>query len=186
MAGNLLEQKIIGIFNKDITKLYSINSISKLLKTSYPHINQKVNSLIKDGIIKKITIGKSHMCSMDLKSDLAISYLSIDEINNKKKKLITKSIKEFSKSLIETKKTKNIIFSNKTLYVLIDEEDKKYFSRFKKEFQKNIIFANEQEFKEILLKDSKIVKDHIILQSYESYFKLLKEIHGQMIYLNLK
>ena len=60
MAGNLLEQKIIKVFNKDLSKFYSINSISKALKTSYPHINQKVNNLIKEGIIKKNIFGFMH------------------------------------------------------------------------------------------------------------------------------
>lgn len=184
MVGNLLDQQIINIFNNDLTQFYSINAISKKLNKAYPHINQKVNSLIDEGIIKKTVFGKSFICTIDMNNDLALAYLSIDEINNKavKQKKMSSALQNKAEIILESGKTKNIIYSKDKLYVIIDKENLKHFSKI---IDKNILFLSYEEFKSLLIKDSSILKDHIILQSYENYFKIIKEVIGQIRLLSM-
>ncbi|MBR9675589.1 hypothetical protein GOV05_01120 [Candidatus Woesearchaeota archaeon] len=174
MVGNRLEQEIIRVFNSDILTQHSILSISKKLGKAYPHINQKINSLISQEVIRKEVRGKSYLCSLNLQSELAIALLSIDEINKKKEqtKRIPRKILDLVNLLLSTKKTKNIIYSNTNLYIITEEDTKKVFSKKK---TKNAFFLTNQEFKEEIFSDLSIIKNALILQSYEDYFSLLKE-----------
>ena len=179
MVGNLLEQQIINLFNKDLTQIYSINFIAKNLNKAYPHINKKVNSLISEGIIKKSIFGRSYICSINLENDLALAYLSIDEINakEKKKKNVDKKTKEKIDEILSLSLSKNIIYSQGKIYVILDDAHKFALGRYKSD---DVFLLNSEEFKKLILTQTSILKDHIIFQSYENYFQILREIATQL------
>ncbi|PLW79784.1 hypothetical protein C0585_05890 [Candidatus Woesearchaeota archaeon] len=175
MVGNLLDQKIIQVFNKDLTKFYSINSIAKKLNKAYPHINQKVNALIDEGIIKKQVFGKSYICSMNLESDLAIAYLTIDEIQNKQK-----NTKTLSKKIIDNIKdidAKCVFLYQKKIYAVSETSTKS--SDIKTEKSIPLHFIDEEKFKEMIIKTD-FLTNHAIIQNFEYYFSTLKKIWGEI------
>jgi DNA-binding Lrp family transcriptional regulator len=79
VAGNALEQQILSLF-RDVRLSYSILQMAKKLKTSYPHVHKKVQEFIDLGILKKITVGPSHLCRLNLESDYAICLLALNEV----------------------------------------------------------------------------------------------------------
>jgi len=83
MIGNKLEQSIISVFQENLSETFSINSVSKILKKSYPNINKKSNFLLKEGILGKITIGNSYQCFLNLNNDKAKIYIAINELNKR-------------------------------------------------------------------------------------------------------
>ena len=85
MIGNRLEKEILGIFDRDIYSLLSINQISKKLHKAYPYINAKVNELIKEGVLNKSQIGRSYLCSLNLNSEKTIALLSLMGTEKKEK-----------------------------------------------------------------------------------------------------
>jgi hypothetical protein len=62
---------IVKLFSEEITRETTILQISKAIKKSYASTNQKVWELIEKGVLTKKEIGKSVICSINLKSPLA-------------------------------------------------------------------------------------------------------------------
>ncbi|MFH1126513.1 MAG: nucleotidyltransferase domain-containing protein [archaeon] len=76
------EQRIIDIFRKQLSGSFTINEISRIIKTtSYSWTFNTVKKLAKKGILKLETKGHSKIARIDLDSALAIKYLSLlDEL----------------------------------------------------------------------------------------------------------
>lgn len=68
MASNL-EQDILSLYDKNLKSLYSIHQISKKLNKKYPYINKKVTTLINSQIFRKIVVGRSHLCALNLANE---------------------------------------------------------------------------------------------------------------------
>ena len=81
MIGNKLEQAIIGILQDNLSCSLSINELAKRLKKAYPYINKKANYFFDEGILKKIPVGKSFLCFLNLNREKARILLSIRAIN---------------------------------------------------------------------------------------------------------
>lgn len=75
---------------------YSINEISKQLNKAYPFINRKVSDLLKNNILRKVTVGKSHLCSLNLANEK--TRLMLSELELSKKELI-ESDAEYKKKI---------------------------------------------------------------------------------------
>lgn len=83
MIGNKLEQSIIEVFQNDLSSTFSINQVSKILKKPYPLINKKSNFFLQEGVLKKIDIGRSYQCFLNMQSDKARILMATNEVNRK-------------------------------------------------------------------------------------------------------
>lgn len=76
LAGHEIE--IIDIFRRDIFRNYTIRELMKKTgRKTYPWTFNSTKKLAKTGILNMETKGKSKICSINLYSPLAISYLSL-------------------------------------------------------------------------------------------------------------
>ena len=186
MIGNKLELNIIGLFNRDISLLLSINQIAKKLNKAYPHINAKVNELIEQGILNKVQVGRSYLCSINLNDDKAVILLSLNEAIKKDKLLQQPSNKKLLEeiSLIKNNfKVYTIFILGKKLIFVLDhiydkEAIKNKFNQIKK-FQ--LEFFTKQEFQDKAFADNSMLKDHIILYSPVVYYELFQRVHSRLI-----
>ncbi len=181
MVGNKLEQEIIEIYNKDIISLYSINQIATLLNKKYSYINKKVTGLIESNILKKSVIGKSHLCSINLDNDEAMFLLILNEI--KKKKAATdknQKLVEVTSQIHQLKRVMTIhlalVTSKKLIFVLEDPKQKNILDKSASINSQKFEVYTKKEFQDLLLDDSSVLKDHVILYGFEKYHHYVKEI----------
>jgi len=188
VIGNELEQEIISLYSKDISSLYSINQIAHKLGKKYPYINKKVTILIKNNIFRKTIIGRSYLCSLNLKNDETIYLLILNEMHKKSREL--KQNPELQEVLDYMEKAKKIISlqivlksSNRILFVLEKQEDKEQFEKaiIKQALGKwkTEIHTKESFLKE-LLKTKELHEKHVILHGYEKYYECIKEIEDEL------
>lgn len=188
MIGNELEQEIISLYSKDISSLYSINQIAHKLGKKYPYINKKITILIKNNIFRKTIIGRSYLCSLNLKNDETIYLLILNEIHKKSREL--RQNPKLQEVLDYLEKAKKIISlqiviksSNRILFVLEKQEDKEQFEKaiIKQPMGecKTEIHTKESFLKE-LLKTKELHEKHVILHGYEKYYEYIKEIEDEL------
>ena len=187
MIGNKLEQEIIKVFEENLTETFSINSISKKLKKSYPNINKKSHFLLKEGILGKIDVGKSYQCFLNLNNDKAKIFLAIIEIN-KKENFLTKN-PEFYKIMSEliqlskAYKIQTIILHKKNLIFVfhdkLPKEDILERTFLTQDF--NLLFLDRLEFQEQFLNNSDLQKYHYVLLNTENYVNILSELNDKLI-----
>jgi hypothetical protein len=84
MAKNTLESEILRLYADNLVNLFSINQIAKKLSRKYPYINKKVGMLISSGILKKIVVGRSHLCSLNLDNPKTVLALAMAELELQK------------------------------------------------------------------------------------------------------
>lgn len=191
MIGNPLEQEIIELYSGNISSIYSINQIAGKLGKKYPYINKKVNLLIKGRIFKKIVIGRSYLCSLNLKNDETIYLLILNEIRKKKAEL--EAHPKLQGTLDYLDKVKKaipiqlVIKSKESLFFVFEGlDDKERFEKgtFKQLFSHQRIEAlTKDSFLAMLVDDKDIQEHHIILHGFEKYYAYLKEVETE---LNLK
>lgn len=192
MIGNELEQEIISLYSKDISSLYSINQIAHRLGKKYPYINKKVSILIKNNIFRKTIIGRSYLCSLNLKNDETIYLLILNEIRKKQRELeldsnlqqvidyVNKAKKIINLQLVIKSKEKG---KEKIIFVLDKPEDKEQFEKAivkqaMKDYQTEI-YTKENFLKELLI-NKHLQESHVILHGYETYYEYIKEIEDEL------
>lgn len=187
MIGNKLEQSIIKVFEENLSETYSINSISKILKKSYPNINRKSHFLIKEGVLGKIDIGRSYQCYLNLANEKARIFLAIIEINKKdilvqKNPYMTGVIEEInqmnSAHLIQTA----ILYKKSLILVMSEKRNKDDIMEktlLTQDF--NVVFLNRAEFKELFLKNEDLQKYHYVLINAENYVNILSEMNDRFL-----
>ena len=188
MIGNELEQEIISLYSKDISSLYSINQIAHRLGKKYPYINKKVTILIKNKIFKKTIIGRSYLCSLNLKNDETIYLLILNEIRKKKAELeFDTNLPAVLEYIDKAKKIINLQLVIKSkeriLFVLPTTEDKE---QFEKALVKQVMhnyktqIQTQEEFLKELLKNKELQEKHVILHGYEKYYEYIREIEDEL------
>ena len=183
MIGNKLELRIIELFNRDITLLLSINQIAKKLNKAYPHINTKVNQLIKEEIFNKVQVGRSYLCSINLDNTKAVALLVLNDAI-KKESFLKKLNKEFSDELNKISKEfkiYTIFLSKKKIYFVLDHiHDKEAIKIISKELKRfDLMFFSKSQFQEQIIHDKKLL-DKTILYASQKYYELLNEIKAQL------
>ncbi len=187
MLGNRLEQQILEVFDRDISSLFSINQISKKLNKSYPHINAKVNNLIKEGVLSKANVGRSYLCSLNLENEKSIALLILESARKKEKavsKIKNNSI--FFDEIYRIKKefrVHTLLLANDSLFFVIDylhdkEAIKNMFSEIK---QFNLLFFDTGGFIDHLLQNPGLIRELIVLYSYEKYFEIVNSVKSKLI-----
>lgn len=187
MIGNKLEGEIIRVFEENLTETFSINSISKKLKKSYPNINKKSHFLLKEGILGKIDIGKSYQCFLNLNNDKAKIFLAMIELN-KRDSLISKNPKfhDIVFELFQLGKKFNIetaIIHKKNLILVCHESCKKgdilEQTLLTQEF--NIVFLSRKQFQDQFLSNTDLQRYHYVLLNTENYVNIISELNDKLI-----
>lgn len=185
MIGNDFEQEIIALFNA-IKTAYTINQISTKLNKAYPYVNKKVNEFIEDGIFKKLVVGKSYLCSINLANEKAIVLLTIHEIR-KKESFIRKekSYNYFLDNLNKLWKTvpiSSVLIHDKSIHIILDSiEDKNLLKKHLAEFREfDFELHDKKSYQKYFLEHPELVHKRIILKGYERYFETIAEIMDRL------
>jgi hypothetical protein len=187
MIGNKLEQSIVSVFQENLSETFSINSISKILKKSYPNINKKSNFLLKEGILGKINIGNSYQCYLNLNNDKAKVFIAMNEIN-KRDSLIQKN-KHFENIIEELYQLNRkfrmscaLLYKKSIIIIMNDMEHKKEIldmSVLTKDF--NLIFFDVKSFQEYFLTNEDLQKYHHVILNTENYVNILSELNDRLL-----
>jgi len=162
-----LKYRIIGLLSKDISKFYSISDLAKNLNVAYSHTHTFIMKLSKEGVINIQKVGNVSVCQLNLKSQLALSYLSVIE---SKKTLEWTTKNPWSTKIIEkAEELKDnvhaILIKNSKVIIIVPEKIAGVdFSTFR-----NRIVIN----KDHLMKNKQYYTDCIILHGAEKFWSLL-------------
>lgn len=191
MIGNKLEQSIIGVFQNDISSTFSINQVSKILNKSYPLINKKSNFFLQEGILKKINIGKSYQCFLNMQSEKARVLMAMNELN--KKESYTQKNREFGSVLEEilqlAKKypIDSVVLYKRTLIFIMSHQEKNSeiieLSFLTKDY--NLLFFSRKEFQDLFIKDKDLQRYHMVLFNVDIYFNIISEISEKILTMEL-
>lgn len=182
MIGNKLEQAIIGVFQQDLSSTYSINQISKILKKSYPLINKKSNFFLRENILKKIDVGRSYQCFLNMRSDKARVLMALNEINkkeifvqkNKNFEMVLDELSQLSKKfLIDT-----VLLYKKTIIFVMSDTEKKHeileLSILTKDY--TLLFFTRKDFQNYFLGNKDLQKYHIVLYNMDICLNIVAEV----------
>lgn len=174
-----VEQDVIGLFNRDITQLLSINQIAKLLGKAYPHINSKVNNLIKLKVLNKMETGRSYLCSLNLKNSLTIAMLGLDEAEKKQK--LEKKFPKIADDLETVQRKFNIrtiaYSKNKLIFVLDHIYDKEAIQKIAKSFKTvEQEYYTKDDFSEYVKYNDRLLKNKTVVYSCEGFYTIVDEI----------
>jgi hypothetical protein len=170
MVENKLEQQIIQLYDTNLVNLFSINQISKLLKKKYPYINKKVSELIDREIIKKIVVGRSYLCSLNLENPKTLILLALNEMEKKKPTNTWEIIRyvELNKLSLTIL---TIIESNKKLFFVVDDiRDRRPIQR---QFT-DVDVIDKQGLLDMLSDNKELFTNHTIIYGYENFFNLMR------------
>lgn len=183
MKPSKVDKDILGLFNRDIARLYSINQIAISLNKAYPHINAKVNSLIRNRILNKMVAGRSYLCSLNLNSCLTVAYLSLLEAE-KKNSLEKKhpAVAEELRSVVKDFMVHTIVYHKKSIYFVLDHiyDREAIKKRMRKHRSLKLVFLTRQNFIKRLLEKS-LLRDKTVLYASEKYFEIVEEVFPRLL-----
>ncbi len=182
-----IELNIVKLYDSNIKAIYSINQISKKLNKAYPYINRKVGGMIDESILKKVVIGNSHLCSLNLRNEKTTLLLTMNEIN-KKKKIDSELRADIRECINEIKKKvmlQSVIYlpqpEEQAIFVLSSSKDEAYVERATKHLPIKRVFVNRNQLKKMIVDEKTGVFRHkILLYGYEKYFESLYEIEDTL------
>ncbi len=187
MIGNKLEQSIISVFQEDLSSTYSINQVSKILKKSYPLINKKSNFFLKEGVLKKINIGKSYQCFLNMHSDKTKVLMAVNEIN--KREVFAQKNAQFDglldelSQLAKTYRIDTVVLYKKTLIFVTSDTDQKNdileTSILTKDY--NLLFFTRKTFQERFVEDRDLQKYHLILYNTDICLSLITNVAEKLL-----
>ena len=196
MIGNKLEQSIIGVFQDDLSSTYSINEISKTLNKAYPYINKKTNFFLKEDIIKKISVGKSYRCFLNLSNEKTKIFMSMNEINKKESFLQKNSdfkpiVEEISFILSASSVSHDIlaiVLHKKNLLFVVNNINVKeqILSMSALSYLNNYhpIFLSKKSFQEYFI-NTLVFKsrfnEYIVFSKIDSYIDIISEINNKLL-----
>jgi hypothetical protein len=187
MIGNKLEQSIISVFQENLSSTYSINQVSKILKKSYPLINKKSNYFLQEGVLKKINIGRSYQCFLNMNNDKTKVLMAMNEINKResyiqRNRSIDSVIDEISQ-LAKKFRIETVILYKKTIIFVMHDTDKKSeimeISVLTRDY--TMLFFNKKNFQERFLEDKDLQKYHLILYNTDICLNLITSVADKML-----
>lgn len=170
MVENKLEQEIIQLYDTNLVNLFSINEISKKLNKKYPYINKKVTSLIEEGILNKIVVGRSYLCSLNLQNDKTIILLSLNEINKRCKAKMPEIETFVSKNNIQFSIISVVKSDDSTIFIV---NDLKVRMMIQRAFEDAIV-VNKDEFTSLLFEDPEIFRKHVVVYGHQNFFEMIR------------
>ncbi|MBI5066536.1 nucleotidyltransferase domain-containing protein [Candidatus Woesearchaeota archaeon] len=198
------QQSIVALLASDITREYTIREISQVLRKNYRNTYESVQELIKNKIIHKKRVGRSDICSLDLKQEETIdSLVGAEELRKLSFKKKHSSIKILLFELISKFKKYTSFFcmvvfgsyasgtarERSDLDLLMILPDIKQKNNFIKEMNLMQITTNvtispiiisENEFRDMLSSKQEInvgketIKKHILFYNSQIFWELVK------------
>jgi len=170
---NRLDLAILELFLRNTYLSLSINQIAIRLGKTYPNINKKVNELLEEGILNKIVIGRSHLCSLNLENPKTRLLLGILELKNLEENRpgLVKETRELLKPFRKAGQVLFVSLQDKTIFLCVS--DKRPFTgmRLPKPWQLTISSPSEMEH----LLESSIFSEHHLLDGFERYFEFIND-----------
>ena len=145
---------IIKLFCRDLTKELTIRQISKLLKKSYAYTNKEVWNLIKADILNKKEIGRSVVCSINLKNKTTRALLTFNSAIESK---------DYNTAELKKNNVLTAFFSKNRLYIISN-----------KKFKTSGKILTKQEFIDSV---KQIGLDNDIVYGYEKYWEIIGDIY---------
>jgi len=187
MIGNKLEQSIISVFQEDLSSTHSINQVSKILKKSYPLINKKSNFFLQEGILRKINIGRSYQCFLNMHNDKTKVLMAVNEINKREafaqKNITFTNLMDELSQLAKKFRIDTVILYKKTLIFVTQDIDKKNeimeISVLTKDY--NLLFFTRKNFQERFVEDKDLRKYHLILYNTDICLNLITSVADKMM-----
>ncbi|MBN2458351.1 hypothetical protein JXB31_04440 [Candidatus Woesearchaeota archaeon] len=170
MIGNKLEQDIVHLYDSNLVNLFSINQISQKLGKRYPYINKKVSMMLKSGIMNRIVVGRSHLCSLNLDNYRTLLLLSMNELNKKKPAVAGEVMAFAEKNSLSTTLLSVVYYKNTLLFVVDDLRDRRTIQR---SFPKAVV-VDKPALLDMLSTDSELFRNHKVLYGFENFFTLLR------------
>lgn len=164
-----LKHRIIELLSRDLHTLYSISDIAKSLGVAYSHAHTFIKTLVKEGIVDVKKVGNVSVCSLNLKSQLALSYLSL--IESRRTAEWTSKNPQSAKILEKIEQVKDSVHSvlvkgNRIILIVPEKITGVDFSMFR-----NRTVMNRSH----LAKNRHYYKDCIILHGAEKFWSMLSE-----------
>jgi hypothetical protein len=162
-----IELDIIRLFDTNLRGFYTINAIATELDKAYPFIHRKVHALIEIGVLRSVQVGKSHCCSINLKSRRAILYLT--ELELEKRPALPAATQTLVKQLEAdgTLAIETAVYGNGTVYMIGSGT------------YPGTVTITPEAFKELLL-TTPLFKDHVVLYGYERFFTYLAHMQPDL------
>lgn len=96
--------KTVDLLARNLEKSFTINKIAKSLDEYYSLVHRTVQQLSRDGVLKKDRVGNSHICSLNLENEKALTLVKLSEIErreefNSKNRELKLILEDFVKSL---------------------------------------------------------------------------------------
>lgn len=171
---NRLDLAILELFLRNTYLRLSINQIATRLGKTYPNINKKVNELIREGVLSKMVVGRSHLCSLNLenpKTRLLSGLIELSRLESSKARII----KEIQTRLKDLGKIGEHTFSLlKGRTVILCVTDKTPFLQASLPRPWRLQLADHQDMEQ-LLQDPSIFSDHLLLSGYDRYFEFIND-----------
>jgi hypothetical protein len=186
VVGNELELQIIAIFGNNLGALFSIHQVSKKLGKAYPHIYHKINELIDEGILQKVIIGRSTMCSINLDSEKAVFLLGLTKTYQKeqfsKKENLIARLDQIVRRIRLTYRLHTVVYSNKKVYFVLDHlfDKDSILNNFDLTYF-NTVFVTAEEFQSMILNDQKLISDVLIIHAYEKYYEIVNHMKDKLL-----
>ncbi|MGV8171698.1 MAG: hypothetical protein ACP5OA_03330 [Candidatus Woesearchaeota archaeon] len=191
MIGNKLEQSIISVFQDDLSSTFSINQVSKILKKSYPLINKKSNFFLHEGVLKKIDIGRSYQCFLNMGNEKTRVLMAMNELNKKEssiqKNQILSGVTDEAYQLAKKFNIQTVVLYKKAIIFVMDDTRKKQdileISVLTKDY--TLLFFDKKGFQEYFVENKDIQKYHLILYNVDICLNLITEIADKLLINNL-
>jgi hypothetical protein len=188
LVGNALEQEIVSLYSDNLSSLFSINQIASMLGKKYPYINKKVTILIKNKIFKKMVVGRSYLCSLNLQNDETIYLLVLNEI--RKKRIVLKNNTRLEKAFDYIYKISQLTdaeivlyFKEKIVFVMKSNAESDQLAKsILKEALHGIEFETmtKEKLLQAVIDDKSLHEDKTILLGFEKYYGFIREIEDEL------
>jgi hypothetical protein len=187
VVGNALEQEIIELYVDNPSSLYSINQIAGKLGKTYPYINKKVTSFINNKILNKTIVGRSHLCSLNLKNDETLYLLILSEIKKKQKFPTSRKSIELTDYISKLAKTADaslaLISCNKLILIPGNKESLETVEKgvLKQSLMGHeLLITSKEQFLQMLKEDDRILSNHVIFTGFEAYYEMIRSIEDEL------
>jgi len=181
MKDNDLQEDIIALYDNNLKNVFSINQIARLLKKPYPYINKKVSKMIDNGILNKLQIGRSYLCSLNLSNEKTLLLLTLLELRKKEK--LSREERGKLDDLVQLLKKEVILLSlvgtlinNKLQEIFVIAQD---FKSIKSPIKLTPITQDQLE-QLLINKSHPLYSNHVILYGAERFFDCIKDMEDEL------
>jgi molybdenum-dependent DNA-binding transcriptional regulator ModE len=165
---NTLKHRIIELVSRDISEQHSIADIAKKLSVAYSHAHTFVKKLVSEDVLKIKKIGNVSVCSLNLKSQMTLAYLSLIEARKTREWLAKnphadKIIEKID--LVRDSIHVAMIKNNNVILIVPEHTTGVDFSAFRN----RSVMTSVQ-----MLRNKKMYADAVILHGAEKYWSMMR------------